>query len=293
MNKVTTVGLIGLGKMGFHMARNIADAGFRLLVDDLDPAQVERVVQASAAEPVADPTMWAEVDAVILMVPNSDVVEAVLGGGLIDSLVPGAVILDMSSSDPIRTRAIAGRIEAAGLRFVDAPVSGGVAGAQSGSLSIMVGGAEADLDSVRPVLEVLGSKILHVGPHGAGHAAKALNNLVSAVTLTVTAEALCAAERFGIDSTTMNAVLNASSGRSNTTERKVEQFYLSGTFGSGFTAALMAKDMRTSVALANELGIALPVGVPATEYWTAVAEDLGPEADHTRVFETIARPRLT
>lgn len=289
MSSATSVGVIGLGKMGYHMAHNLARAGFTLLVDDMDRALTERVAEECGATSVSSLADWAEADIVILMLPNSDIVESVVLGGLADAMREGALLVDMSSSDPLRTRALAETLSEHGIRFIDAPVSGGVIGAQQGSLSIMVGGDGTDLEEARPILDALGRTVIHVGPHGAGHAAKALNNLVSAVTLTVTGEALQTAIRFGIDPSVMNDVLNASSGRSNTSERKVEQFFLSGAFDSGFTVGLMAKDMRTSVALAQALGIEQPVGAPGTDYWSRVAQEQDAEADHTRVFEYLGR----
>ena len=144
------------------------------------------------------------------------------------------LFIDMSSSEPIRSPGTWGqRLERQGMRYLDAPVSGGVRGAQNGQLAIMVGGSWRDLDQATDIFDIMGKSVIHVGDAGSGHAAKALNNLVSAASVAATVEALRVGERFGIDPATLTEVLNASSGRSNASENKVPQFMLYGTFGSG------------------------------------------------------------
>jgi 3-hydroxyisobutyrate dehydrogenase len=197
----------------------------------------------------------------------------------------------MSSSEPLRTRDLAARLGSRGLRFVDAPVSGGVRGAVAGTLAVMAGGDEADLAYLRPVLDVLGGKVLAVGPVGSGHAAKALNNLVSAATLSVTVEALRLGASFGIDPETMTAVLNSSSGRSNTSENKVAQFMLDGSYGSGFALQLMAKDVRIAVDLARALDRRTEIADRVAEQWSRVAASVTPETDHTAMYDLIGGPR--
>jgi 3-hydroxyisobutyrate dehydrogenase len=166
------------------------------------------------------------------MLPDGEAVRAALlePDGLASHLQPGALVVDMGSSQPFGTATLAAELAALGVRLIDAPVSGGVARAETGELAIMAGGEPADVDRARPQLGVLGSRIFHVGPVGAGHALKALNNFVSAAGLTAVLEALHAAERFGIDPETLAEVLNVSSGRNNATETKLRQFILSGTY---------------------------------------------------------------
>jgi 3-hydroxyisobutyrate dehydrogenase len=282
------IGFVGLGRMGRPMAGRLAEAGYRLVVSDAAPGVAASIEGAVAATDHGD---FAGVDVVILMLPNSAVVESVLEEeGLAAVLEPGALVVDMSSSEPLRTRALAARLAGRGLRFVDAPVSGGVRGAVAGTLAVMTGGDEADIAEIQPLLEILGRTVLPVGPVGSGHAAKALNNLVSAATLSVTVEALRLGAEFGIAPQTMNAVLNSSSGRSNTSENKVAQFMLDGNYGSGFALQLMAKDVRIAVDLARDLAQRTEVADLVAGQWSRVAALVTPETDHTAMYELIGGP---
>jgi 3-hydroxyisobutyrate dehydrogenase len=290
------VGFVGLGKMGNPMASRLHAAGYRLTVSDAAAgvAQTWAGVHPNclAATKSAD---FAGVDVLVLMLPNSTVVETVLereglpgdGVGLAEVLKEGTVVVDMSSSEPLRTRALAERLAGRGLRLVDAPVSGGVRGAVAGGLTVMTGGSDPDLDEIRPVLEQFGMTILPVGPVGSGHAAKALNNLVSAASVSVTVEALRLGERFGITPATMTAVLNNSSGRSNTSENKVAQFMISGTYGSGFALQLMAKDVGIAVGLARALGQRTEIGDGVARQWSRIAAGVTPDTDHTAMYTFI------
>jgi 3-hydroxyisobutyrate dehydrogenase len=215
------------------------------------------------------------------------VVDAVVLGdddtGLITLLRPGTVVIDMSSSAPLRTRALAARLAAAGLRFLDAPVSGGVKRALDGSLAIMVGGDAAVFESQRTLLGWMGRTLTHVGAAGAGHAMKALNNYVSAAGLVATVEALHAGRRFGLDPAVMTDVLNGSTGRNNTTENKVKPFMISGRYDSGFSLALMAKDLGIAMTLADDVGIPMRLGGLVRTLWDEAAGELGTAADHTEM----------
>lgn len=282
-----TIGFIGLGAMGFPMAARLAEAGYRLVVSDndaqrLDAFVVEHSATVSKALSAED---WKPVDVLITMLPTSDIVEAVLlQGRVAASLKTGTMVIDMSSSEPIRTRKLGRQMEELGLRFIDAPVSGGVKRAIEGSLAIMVGGERSVMDAASPILSVIGKSIIHVGPAGAGHAAKALNNYVSAATLVATVEALVTGERFGIDPAVLNDVLNVSSGRSNTSENKVRQFMLSGTFASGFALKLMAKDVRIAMNLADELDAKVPLGKCCLDIWERGAAESDAKTDHTAMY---------
>ncbi|UOQ57894.1 NAD(P)-dependent oxidoreductase [Leucobacter allii] len=280
---------IGLGNMGAPMARRLADAGHELAVQDLDPDRVAALASASPRIRAAAPEDRARAEVVVTMLPTSDSVEAALeASGLVGELARGTLVVDMSSAEPVRSRALADRLGAAGLRALDAPVSGGVRGAEAGTLAIMVGGEDADVDAVAPMLRELGGTIAHVGGHGAGHAAKALNNLVSAASVVATAEAIRAARSFGIASQRFVEVLNASSGRSVTSEQKAERFMLSGTFDSGFPVGLMNKDVAIAVGLADAQGDPVVLGAHVAKIWAATAERFA-DADHTRMYELLDR----
>jgi 3-hydroxyisobutyrate dehydrogenase len=271
--------------MGGPMAARLVDAGFDLVGHDLDADAVARLVErgGASAQTLAEAARGADV--VITMLPNGDVVRAVVTGpdGVAGGLAPGAVVLDMSSSDPVGTRALGAELEAAGIALVDAPVSGGVAGAERGTLAVMAGGEAAVVERVRPLLEAVGGQIVPTGALGSGHATKALNNLLSAAGLLAAAEVLLVGRRFGLDADVLLAALNASSGRNNSTENKIAQFVLSRSFDSGFGLELMVKDLRTALALADGTGTPAPLGERCLELWSEAGDELGPGADHTAV----------
>ncbi|HEY6355641.1 MAG TPA: NAD(P)-dependent oxidoreductase, partial [Burkholderiaceae bacterium] len=186
------------------------------------------------------------------------------------------------------TRSLAARLADAGLDFLDAPVSGGVKRALDGSLAIMVGGDALVLESQRALLGCMGRTVTHVGPAGAGHAMKALNNYVSAAGLVATVEALHAGQRFGLDPAVMTDVLNGSTGRNNTTENKVKAFMLSGRYDSGFALALMAKDLGIATTLAAQVGRPMRLGDAVRAMWDEAAAALPAIADHTEMHRWLA-----
>jgi 3-hydroxyisobutyrate dehydrogenase len=284
---ITRVGFIGLGNMGSPMADHLVNAGFALTVSDAAPGVTERFAaeHPATATAASGPQSFAAVQALILMLPTSAIVEDVLEREQVsDALPPGCLVIDMSSSEPLRTRSLAARLRAKGLSMLDAPVSGGVRGARAARLSVMVGGSEADLDRARPLLNAMAATIIRVGEIGSGHAAKALNNLVSAATMSITVEALVIAEAFGITAGTMTEVLNSSSGRSNTSENKLAQFMTSGSFDSGFSLQLMAKDVGLAVGLAQALGRPVEIADQVAGQWRRIAGQTGPATDHTQIY---------
>jgi 3-hydroxyisobutyrate dehydrogenase len=271
--------------MGMPMATRLAGAGFHVRGFDVDPALREAFAEGERAHAAESARAAASgADATILMLPGTPVVRAVLTGqdAVLEALAPGSLLIDMSSSEALATRELATQTGRAGARLVDAPVSGGVTGAEAGSLTIMAGGADADVDEARVALEVLGSTE-HVGPVGAGHALKALNNLMSGISLLATSEAMLVAQRFGLDPEVVLGVVNRSSGRSWSTETKFPKFVLPATYDSGFTLELMLKDMTSAVALGSQLGAALPFSHAALEAWSRAAHDLPSGADHTEI----------
>ena len=283
---ITQVGFIGLGNMGSPMAAHLVEAGFALTLSDAAPGVTERfVAEHPTATAAAGPVSFAAVQALILMLPTSEIVEDVLEREQVaDALSPGCLVIDMSSSEPLRTRRLAARLQARGLSMLDAPVSGGVRGARAARLSVLVGGSEADLARATPVLSAMAATIIRVGDIGSGHAAKALNNLVSAATMSITVEALVLAEAFGITADTMTEVLNSSSGRSNTSENKVAQFMTSGSFDSGFSLQLMAKDVGLAIGLARALDRPAEVAGHVADQWRRIAGEVSPATDHTQLY---------
>jgi 3-hydroxyisobutyrate dehydrogenase len=287
------VGFVGLGNMGLPMVRCLAKAGHEVAAFDVRPdagaALADLSPRVRIASSLAD--VGRESDVVVTMLPNSAVVRAVVLGeagrdGCASRLASGAIVVDMSSSFPLDTRKLAEALSERGIGVVDAPVSGGVAKAVSGTLAIMAGGEARHVDRVEGMLRAMGS-VHRTGGLGSGHAMKALNNYVSAAGLLATAEALVIGRRFGLDPHVMTRVLNASTGRNNTTENKVERYMLSGSFDSGFALALMEKDVGMAQALAEELGISAEQLSLVSDLLQEAAKLLGPGADHTAVYKFI------
>jgi 3-hydroxyisobutyrate dehydrogenase len=202
-------------------------------------------------------------------------------------LKSGVLIIDMSSSDPMHTRQNAEKLSQLGIGFIDAPVSGGVKRAVTGSLAIMIGGEAADVERANPVLQALGKTLTHVGKAGAGHAVKALNNYVSAAGLLAVSESLSAAIKFGVDPHLVNQVFNASTGKNNTTENKVEAFMLSDAFNSGFSLSLMKKDLETAHRFIQQVDAQSGFASDCLRVWQAADKSLGKGADHTEMYRFI------
>jgi 3-hydroxyisobutyrate dehydrogenase len=268
--------------MGVPMTRVLAGAGFALVVRDLNPERQERVAGELGCAVGAEPVDFGLVDLVVTMLPTgADVREVVLGWGLAEALAEGTVVVDMSSSDPIGTREL-GEALAPRLALVDAPVSGGVPRAETGTLSIMVGADDEDaVERVRPVLEALGEKLFRTGPLGSGHAMKALNNYVAAAGYTAAAEALLVGARFGLDPATVVSVLNASTGRSFNTETNFTTQVLPRAFASGFALGLLAKDVGIAAALADAIEVDAPLCRETARLWREAEAGEGAAADHT------------
>ena len=223
-------------------------------------------------------------DVMITMLPDGDAVrEAVLDA--LPSLRPGAVVVDMSSADPAATRALAVALARNKVEMVDAPVSGARFKAKDGTLAIMAGGERKAFRKALPVLRRLGSEIFHVGPLGAGHAVKALNNYLGAAGTLAGFEALLIAQRFGLDPKPMIAAINASTGRNSTTARKIPQDVLTGRFASGFKLGLMAKDVAIAAELARGLKLRTPYLKETLRQWRAAAKAMPRNADHTEIYK--------
>jgi 3-hydroxyisobutyrate dehydrogenase len=285
-----TVAFIGLGAMGMPMAARLLAAGFAVNGADSSAQALENfAARGGRAFPTAREAA-AGASFIITMLPDGAVVRDVLlgAGGVVEALPQGALVIDMSSSAPMGTRALAAELKARGVALVDAPVSGGVRRAVDGSLAIMAGGDPAEIARAHPLFEAMGKSIFTTGEVGSGHAVKALNNYVSAAGLQAACEAALIAREFGIDGGVLVDVLNASTGRNNSTEVKMKPFILSGSFASGFSMALMAKDLGTAAGLAEELGIRAGIARDTAAFWSDASRALGPRADHTEIYRHIA-----
>ncbi|HEX5465907.1 MAG TPA: NAD(P)-dependent oxidoreductase [Candidatus Limnocylindrales bacterium] len=254
------VGFAGLGTMGAAMAANIHRAGYPLTVWNRTPGRSADLVAAGAAEAFSPRELAQASDVVVVCVSDTPDVEAVLFGreGLAEGLDAGSLVIDCSTISPRATRAFAERLGAQGVGFLDAPVSGGSEGAQKGSLTIMVGGSEADLGRARPVLAAMGQTITHLGPVGSGQATKAVNQVILCGTYLGVAEGIVLAMKAGLDPEQVVTALSGGAARSwvleNRSERMIEDDY-----PLGFRIALHRKDVAIALELAREVGAALPV----------------------------------
>lgn len=287
------IAFVGLGMMGLPMATRIMEAGFAVRGADLSAAARANFSQRGGMA-FDTPRQAAEgVSILIAMLPTGAIVrDALLGGGdAAAALRAGALIVDMSSSAPLETRRLAEQLSALDIGLIDAPVSGGVRRAEDGTLAIMAGGDSMHIARVRPILDAMGKDIILTGPVGSGHAVKALNNYVSAAGLQAACEAAIIAEEFGVDPGVLVDVLNVSTGRNNSTEVKMKPFILSRTFASGFSMALMAKDLRTAADLAEKLGLSATGARDAAALWSEASAALGTSADHTEIYRHLAAMR--
>lgn len=287
MNK--RIAVVGLGQMGGRLAKRLIEQGHSIGVYDSNSASVEKFEALGAAAFDSLESLGAAHDVVITVLPNADIVrEVVLGEkGLACGMRSGSFLIDMTTSVPSVTVEIAAALAKKGVAMLDAPVSGGVQKAEAGTLTIMVGGPEDVLAVLRPVLEELGSVILHVGDIGAGHIAKALNNLVTAASLAITSEALAVSVAMGVNAKKMLDVINAGSGRSAASETKFAQQVLSRRFAPGFSVALMAKDVGIALDMAQALDTTLVVGSAVRDIWNqAVASGRG-DRDHSAIAQLV------
>jgi 3-hydroxyisobutyrate dehydrogenase len=276
------VAVIGLGNMGLGMLGRLVGQGATAF--DLDPGK--RAAAASLGATVATSVAEAAAPLVVLSLPNEAASGAVLAA-LLPRLPAGAVIADTSTLSPVAARGFAQQAAATGCAYLDAPVSGGAAGAAAGSLAMMVGGDPAALERARPVLDRLASRILHVGPSGAGQVAKLVNNLLVATHLVAAAEALRLGARAGVAPEALLPVINGASGRSAATEVNWPRWIASGSFDSGFTAGLMRKDARLALGLAQAVGAPLDATARAVAAWEGLAAEVPDSADFNRLAAAI------
>ncbi|RKS10099.1 2-hydroxy-3-oxopropionate reductase [Nocardiopsis sp. Huas11] len=284
----TNVAFIGLGIMGLPMAANLVQAGFTVTGHNLTPDRVDALVQQGGRRGGSIAGAVADADIVITMVPDSpDVQEAMLGeGGVFDNAKPGTLIIDMSTIRPDVSREIAQAGTERGFRVLDAPVSGGEAGAIEAKLSIMVGGEQADFDAARPVFDVLGSTPVLVGPHGSGQTVKAANQLIVAGNMQLLAEALVFLEAHGVDTEAGLEVLGGGLAGSTVLQRK-GKVMRERDFKPGFRIALHDKDMRIVTDSAREAGVALPVGATVAQLVGALKLQGDGGLDHSALLKTV------
>jgi len=287
-----TLGFVGLGRMGTPMAGHLAAAGWNLIVADARPEQVRQfLAEHPSAKAGSLREIGSQAGVVITMLPNISIVrEVVLGtDGLASAMPAGSLLIDMSSSSPPGTIALSAELGQRGIHMVDAPVSGGVPGAVSASLSIMAGGDAADIDRCEPVLKAMGKTIFRTGKLGTGQAMKALNNLCSATGVLIAAEVVRTGRRFGLDPNLMIDILNASTGQNFTTLRKFKPHILSKAYDSGFGLDLMVKDLLAALELSAAKGLRAPLSECCVEIWKEAQKALGSGQDHTAIDAWLER----
>lgn len=294
------IGFVGLGNMGLPMARRLSAAGFPLVVNDLRP---DRVVALCAGSGEVRSGSLADVgsrcDIVITMLPGSDIVRrAVLDAdGVAWRMKPGGIIIDMSSSDVMQTRELGRELAELGVGLVDAPVAGGVVFAENGTLIVTAGGEPDTVARCAPVLGAMASEIFHCGALGSGHLVKALNNFVNAAALNAALEALVVARASGVDASMMiDAMAAATTGRNHPLDKKIRKHVLGGTFATGMSIGLIAKDMRVALAVARRAGVEAPYASLTTRLWERGEKEIGEGRDQTeiaRLWERQARVTLS
>jgi 3-hydroxyisobutyrate dehydrogenase len=288
-NSDYTVGFVGLGKMGWPMAHNLAEAGFTLAVHDADPEVAQRFAAEHGCVAATSPAAFKGAEVVVTMLPNGAIVQESLldwEGGIASALSPGTVILDMSSANPDDTLALAKAVAQDGLRVVDAPVSGGVPRAATGELSLMVGGEEDDVAKVQPILDVLGdpARQFRTGVLGTGHAMKAMNNYIAAATYVATAEGLVIGQKYGLDPRTVIDVVNTSTGRSFVSELVYGEV-VSGRYTTGFQLGLLAKDVHIAHDLADSAQVEAPMCALTDKRWAEAVAAVGGTHDHSEAHQ--------
>jgi 3-hydroxyisobutyrate dehydrogenase len=282
---------LGLGAIGTPMARHLPGR-FELSVWNRTAGKASAFAAESGAQQAATPREAASGAAVVITcLPTSREVEEVLDGpdGLAAGMAPGSLLLDCTSGDPTTSRRLAARLAGQGVSFVDAPVSGGTSGAVAGTLTIMCGGSAEAFAAAQPVLAAFGRKIVHVGPAGAGHALKAVNNALLAVHIWSVAEGLAALAKAGVAPSAALDVINASSGRSNASENLVPQRVLTRAFPRTFRLALLEKDVAIAADFLREQRVVSPMVQQAAELFRLARTELGEEADHVEAVQLVER----
>jgi 3-hydroxyisobutyrate dehydrogenase len=284
------IAFLGLGAIGRPMAARVAAAGMSLTVWNRTAERAATFARDTGSTQAATPAAAARsADVVITCLSTSRDVASLLDGtdGLVAGLHRGAVLIDCTSGDPATSRRIAARLAEQGVGFIDAPVSGGTTGAEKGTLTVMVGGDAATLDRVRPVLQTFGQKIVHCGDVGAGDAVKAVNNAFLAIHVLATAEGLAALVKAGVDPALALDVINASSGRSNTSMNLFPERVLSRAFPRTFRLALLEKDIGIAAEIARENRVPAPILQLTADLFRVARGELGEMADHVEAVKMI------
>lgn len=280
------IGFVGLGAMGFPMARHLARE-HEVVVWNRSGEKAERHAREHGSKLASDLTATADTDVLITMLPTSREVDEIVDQ-LLPHVKPGTLWIDATSGDPNVSKLTAARLATKGVAFVDAPVTGATVGAENATLTIMVGGSAADFERARDVLRLCGKTIIHAGETGAGHAIKVLTNSIMGATVWMTAECLLVAKRYGIDLKTALAITNAGSGRSNASENLLPMRLLEHKWPLVFKLAHHDKDIRIASSLAHAQHASTPMLALTQQLFTASLNELGDGADYIEVAKVIA-----
>lgn len=283
-----TIGFIGLGLMGRPMCMNLHDAGADLVIFNRSRPKLDEVA-AQGLTPAESPRALAgRVETIIVMVSDTPAVATVLTAddGVIAGLNEGALVIDMGTTAVPETREFAALVRGRGAEYVDAPVSGGVLGAEAGTLAIMAGGSDAAMDKAMPVFRVLGENITHVGDVGAGQVAKAANQIIVGLTIGAVAEALTLARRSGVDPAKVRAALQGGFAASRILEVHGERM-ITGSFEPGGKAVTQRKDLFQALALAKRAGLELPATALNMALYDRLIAEGGGELDHSALVKVI------
>jgi 3-hydroxyisobutyrate dehydrogenase len=282
-----TVGVIGLGNMGRGMVLSLKRGGYSVLGFDAAPGVAEKLQEegVSARATIADITR--ESDVLILSLPTSAIVEEVVlgSGGVAASAKPGLIVVDTTTAEPNSTRKVAAALREVKVGLVDGPVSGGPKGAATATMTMVLGGSDEDVAAVEPILAVMSSRRVHVGPVGAGHVTKIINNLLTGIHLLATSEAVRAAESVGVDPEKLIEALSGGSGRNSATLTNYPTWILNNKFDSGFTMKLMRKDVHLAMDLLSSQGVNAPIAVEAGRLWAESAKTIGDAEDFNRIVQ--------
>lgn len=285
MEQKAKIGVVGLGNMGLGMALSLQRNGFDVLGLDRDPAVVGRAQAEGIAIGENISILASQCDAIVLSLPMSSIVKAVLTGedGIFVHAKQGLKIVDTTTGDPAATKELSTLATRHGVTLVEAPVSGGPTGARNGELTMFLGGTAADIEAVQPILDALGNKLFHIGEVGAGGIAKIVNNLLTAAHLLTASEAFRMAEAAGVSTEQLIEAVNAGSGRSGVTLFNYPKRILTDSFDSGFSMQLMRKDVALAATLSERLNVTAPVIREVMDIWRDSSDALSDHDDFNRI----------
>jgi 3-hydroxyisobutyrate dehydrogenase len=291
--EMTIIAFVGVGNMGGGMAANLARAGHEVRAFDLAEAAVARAVQHGCTAATSARAAAHGADAIITMLPAGTHVAAAYAQALFDAASPHAILIDCSTIDVGTARSVGETAAERGLQMVDAPVSGGTAAADAGTLTFMVGGPEAAFDLARPILEKMGKTVIHAGGAGMGQAAKICNNMILGATMVATSEAFVLAEKLGLDAQTFFDISSKASGQSWSMTSycpvpgPVPTSPANRDYQGGFAAALMLKDLKLALAAATTAGASVPMGAQAEALYQLLANNGGAASDFSSIIKLL------